>query len=108
MSAAPDPAVRLADAELEVAVARQRLSATAARLQAKLNPRDLARQAAREMSDKGGAAAQASLNTAIRNPGAVAGATAIAGLFLARHRIASLFRRKPRPVRDDLTIYPRR
>jgi hypothetical protein len=31
----------------------------------------------------------------VRNPGAVAGATAVAGLFLARHRIASLFRRKP-------------
>ncbi len=93
---APDPATRLADAELEAAVARERLSSTLGKLQVKLNPRTLARQAARDVADKGGAAAQASLDTAVRNPGAVAGATAVAGLFLARHRIVALFRRKPK------------
>lgn len=91
-----DPAVRLADAEADAARARERLSATVAKLQVKLNPRTLAIQAARDVADAGNAAAQASLNTAVRNPGAVAGATAVAGLFLARHRIAELFRRKPK------------
>ena len=91
-----DPATRLADAELQAAAARERLSATIGRLQVRLNPRTLALQAARDVADKSGAAAQASLNTAVRNPGAVAGATALAGLFLARHRIAGLFRRKPK------------
>ena len=93
---APEPTLRLAEAEAEAAAARERLNATLGKLQVRLNPRTLALQAAREITDKGGAAAQASLNTAVRNPGAVAGATAVAGLFLARHRIATLFRRKPK------------
>jgi len=93
---APVPGIRLAEAELEAAAARERLSATVGKLQVKLNPKTLALQAARDVADKGGAAAQASLDTAVRNPGAVAGATAVAGLFLARHRIAGLFRRKPK------------
>lgn len=92
-----DAATRLAEAEAQAAVARERLSATLGRLQAKLNPRTLALQAARDVADRGGAAAQAGLDTAARNPGAVAGFTAVAGLFLARHRIAALFRRKPKP-----------
>ena len=93
---APDPTLHLADAEAEAAAARERLSSTLGKLQVKLNPRDLALQAARDVADKSAAAAQASLNTAVRNPGAVAGATAAAGLFLARHRIIGLFRRKPK------------
>lgn len=91
-----DPALRLTEAEAEVAAARERLSTTLGKLQVRLNPRTLAMQAARDVADKGGAAAQASINTAVRNPGAVAGVTAAAGLFLARHRIASLFRRTPK------------
>lgn len=90
------PATRLAAAEAEAAEARERLSATLSRLQVRLNPRTLALSAARDVADKGSAAAQAGLNTAVRNPGAVAGASALAGLFLARHRIAALFRRKPK------------
>lgn len=35
----------------------------------------------------------------MRNPGAVAGVTAVAGLFLARHRLAGLFRKKDKPHR---------
>jgi len=93
---APLPTLRLAEAEAEALAARKRLNATLGKLQVRLNPRALALQAARELTDKGGAAAQASLNTAVRNPGAVAGATAVAGLFLARHRIVALFRRKPK------------
>lgn len=91
----PDPVARLVDAELEAAVARQRLSATLARLQVKLSPKALARQAMVEVTDKGGAAAQAGIETARRNPAAVAGVVALAGAVLARRRIAGLFRRRP-------------
>lgn len=91
----PDPLARLVDAELEAAVARQRLSATLARLQVKLNPKTLARQAMVEVTDKGGAAAQAGIETARRNPAAVAGVVALAGAVLARRRLFGLFRRRP-------------
>lgn len=94
MSVPPIPGLTLIEAEAEAAAARERLADTFGKLQVRLNPKVLASQAAREVADKSAAAAQASLNTAVRNPGAVAGATAVAGLFLARHRIASLFRRK--------------
>ena len=94
-----DPATRLMDAEAEAAAARERLSGTLRKLQVRLNPRDLAKQAARDVADKGQAAAQASLDTAVRNPRAVAGVTAVAGLFLARHRLAGLFRKKDKPHR---------
>ncbi|MBI0474593.1 DUF3618 domain-containing protein [Sphingomonas sp. MA1305] len=93
MSAPLEPSARLAAAEVEVAAARARFNGTLSRLQVKLDPRALTRQAAREVVDKGGAAAVAGIETARRNPGAVAGATAVAGLFLARHRIAKLFGR---------------
>lgn len=87
-----EPATRLAQAELDAIVARERLSSTLALLQARLNPRRLARRAMREVADKGSVAAAAGVDGARRNPGAVAGFTAVAGLYLARHRIADLFR----------------
>ena len=40
-----DPATRLMDAEAEAAAARERLSGTLRKLQVRLNPRDLAKQA---------------------------------------------------------------
>lgn len=76
--------------QVEKNVARRRLFDTWAVLQDKLSPRQIARRAARDAAEKGNAAAE----IARRNPGAAAGVTALAGLFLARHRIASLFRRK--------------
>lgn len=48
-----DPATRLLDAEAEAAAARERLSGTLRKLQVRLNPRDLAKQAARDVADKG-------------------------------------------------------
>ena len=95
------PGTRLADAEAEATAARERLNTTLAQLQVKLDPRTLTRQATKEVVDKSAAAAAAGIDTARRNPGAVAGATAVAGLFLARHRIAHLFRRKPTTDRRD-------
>jgi len=88
-----DSVTRLALAEAEAIVARERLSTTLTTIQARLDPKTLARTAARDVADRSGAVAMAGVDTAIRNPGAVAGVTAVAGLFLARHRIAALFGR---------------
>ena len=96
MTTQPDPARQIADAERTAAAARERVSGTLAALQVKLNPRRMARQAVRDATDRGSSAAMSSLETARRNPGATAGIVAMAGLFLARRRITSLFRRKPR------------
>lgn len=87
-----DPVQRLAEAEIEATAARERLSSTLARLQVRLSPKRLARKAMRDVADKGSAAAVAGVEGAKRNPGALAGVTALAGLFLARHRIADLVR----------------
>jgi hypothetical protein len=84
-----DPVTRLAAAEANATAARERLSATVTELQQRLNPRRLAREAVSDMADAGSLAA----DSAGRNPGALAGAVAIAGLFLARHRVAHLFGR---------------
>lgn len=97
-----DPAARLVQAELEATVARERLSSTLALLQARLHPRRLARKAIREVADKGSVAAAAGVDGARRNPATVAGVTALAGLFFARHRIADLVRGRGRdkPIRQ--------
>lgn len=95
-----DPVKRLADAEFEAAEARERLARTLAALQARLRPRRLARTAARDLAEAGNAAAKAGVETARRNPGALAGATALAGLFLARHRLVQLYRRVRGETRD--------
>jgi hypothetical protein len=85
---------RLAEAEAQAIVARERFARSAAALQERLEPRRLARDAAREMRQAGEDAARRTADGARRNPRALAGVVAVAGLFLARHRIASLFRRR--------------
>lgn len=92
--AKPDPKQDLFTAEADAALARQRLSGTVAQLQARLDPKLLAEEA----KDAGFSAARAGVDGARRNPGIIAGAVAATGLFLARHRIARLFRRKPKPL----------
>ncbi|MDB5696371.1 MAG: phosphatase [Sphingomonas bacterium] len=86
----PDPATAIAAAERRAAAAKQRLTDDLHRLQAKLAPRAIARNVAHAAADKGQEAARA----AKHNPLPVAGAVAATGLFLLRHRIAALFRRK--------------
>ncbi len=100
MTASPDPARQIADAERSAADARERLTGTLSALQLKLNPRRLARQAMRDATERGSSAAMAGLESARRNPGATAGISAVAGLFLARRRIASLFRRRKKRASD--------
>lgn len=82
------PAARLLAAEAEAAAARVRLSATLADLQVRLSPRALVRDAA----DAGQQAARMGVHVAKRNPGALAGYTALAGLFLARRQLFALIR----------------
>lgn len=90
-----DPTHDLAAAELRAAAARDRLSGTVAQLQARLDPKLLAREA----KEAGTAAALDAVDRARRNPGVVAGAVGATTLLLARHRLAKLFfRRKPRRV----------
>lgn len=95
---ATEPATDVAAAERREAVARERLTGTMQELQAKLNPKVIARDAAARAVDSGKEAARTGADIAQRNPGTIAGAVAIIGLFLARHRIAKLFHRKPKKV----------
>ncbi len=92
----PLSSVSIAKAELDRDQARARVTQTLGQLQDRLNPRTLARNAARDLTEAGTVIADKGAHTLKRNPGAVAGATAVAGLFLARHRIFNLFRRKSR------------
>jgi len=84
---------KVAAAEIESALARQRVMMTLGQLQDRLNPRKLALNASRDVADAGTAALSASVKTVKRNPGPTAGFAAVAGLILARHRIVGLFRR---------------
>lgn len=102
-----DPVARLAQAEIDATVARERLSSTLAILQVRLDPKRLAREAVREVKEKGGVAAAVGVENARRNPGALAGVTAVAGLFLTRHKLASLVRAirgKPAPQQPPLDL----
>ena len=93
-----DPAADIRAAERRATQARERLAGDLHKLQAKLNPKALARDAARSAADAGQSAASSGLDYAIANPAPVAGAVAVTGLFLFRRRIARLFRRKSKPV----------
>lgn len=88
------PAADIAAAERRATKARERLTDDLHRLQVKLNPKSLAREAARTAADKGQEAAESGLEYARANPAPLAGAVAVTGLFLFRKRIARLFRRK--------------
>lgn len=94
MSQTRDPAAEISAAERRATQARERLTDDLHRLQAKLNPRTLAKDAVRSASDAGQSAATSGIDYARANPAPVAGAVAVTGLFLFRHRIARLFRRK--------------
>lgn len=103
------PADAVAAAERRANAARERLTGDLHKLQDRLNPKTLARDAmhratdagrsaARTAADKGQTAAREGLDFARDNPAPVAGAVAVTGLFVLRHRIARLFRRKPKVV----------
>ena len=89
-----EPALRVALAERDVAAARARLAKTAAQLQVRLEPRRLAVEARAGLTDARDAAVGRAQAAARRRPGALAGVVALAGLFLARRRIAAMLRRR--------------
>ena len=96
-----DPVARLAEAELQATAARARLSTTLATLQDRLEPRKLAQEARRGLADAGGLAADQARDAVRQRPGILAGAVAVAGLFLARHRIVALVRSDKATAPDD-------
>jgi hypothetical protein len=107
----PAAAGRLLDAERGAKLARDRLGETVTELQARLDPRRLANKAKhrativkRQAIDTGTVAADASVTKARDNPGAIIGAVAAVVVFLLRHRLAALVRRKPsQPPPDPAT-----
>lgn len=92
--ATKDPAAEIEAAERRATQARERLTDDLHKLQTKLNPKTLARDAARTAKDAGQSYARAGVDVAKQNPAPVAGAVAVTGLFLLRGRIGRLFRRK--------------
>lgn len=90
----------LARAELKSRAARAQLTATLVDLQARINPRTLAREAIDELRTAGHEVARAGLEAAKRNPGPLlaVGATIIA--LFARGRIADALQGKPTTSED--------
>lgn len=84
----------VADAEARVADARQRLTRTVGTLQTRLDPRAMARETVDGLTAKGELALRTGMDTARRNPAAVAGAAALLVAVLARKRIARMLTRK--------------
>lgn len=89
MSKASPAALRLAAAERDAAAARERIGVTVAQLQARLDPRVLARSAQREA----GHAAQVSLDAARQRPQLVAGVATALGLWVIGRPLLRLLRR---------------
>ena len=85
-----DAGAAIRAAERREAEARQRLAASLQLLQARFTPKALVRNAQLRLTD----AATSGAEVARRNPLPVIGAGIVAAAFLARHRIAGLFRRK--------------
>lgn len=87
-----EPVRHLADAEAQAAAARERLSNTVGQLQARLDPKLLAREA----KEAGLQAVHTGVDNARRNPGVVAGATGLLGLFLICKPLCRMIRRRPK------------
>jgi ElaB/YqjD/DUF883 family membrane-anchored ribosome-binding protein len=85
----------LATAERRSEAARQRLASTLIELQARLNPRALAREAAQELKETGQELAREGLDAIKRHPLTLAGVLAAIGLFLARRPLRKLLDQGP-------------
>lgn len=88
-----DPSLALA--ERRSASARQRLAGTLVEIQARLNPKSLAREAARDLREAGQELAREGLESAKRHPLTVAGVLAAIGLFVARRPVRALLAKLP-------------
>lgn len=87
-------------AEARAARAKRRLGATVGALQSRLDLRTVARDAVDGLTDTGEKALRGGVDAAIRHPGRVAGALALAAALLGRRRIAALVG-KSRPDRNE-------
>lgn len=89
----------VAVAQARAAAARAQLNVTVERLQARLEPAVLARNAVETVSGGGQRALAASRGVARRNPAVLAGAAALIGLLLVRKPLARrLFGRSDEPA----------
>lgn len=93
MSSDPD-ALTVAIAEERAAAARRRLGDTVGTLQARLDPRSVARDAVDGLTESGEKALRTGVATARSHPDAVMVGATIVVAWLARRRIARLFRRR--------------
>ena len=85
-----DTNARLAMAQAEADAARRRLHDTLALVQARLNPKSIARESLDYAGDK----AREGAEIASQHPGKLAGVAVAAGLWFGRRRIARLLRGK--------------
>ena len=85
----------LAVAELRSELARQALAGTLVEIQARLNPRSLAREAVQELREAGEELARDGLEAAKRHPLTVVGVATAIILFLARQPVRALISRLP-------------
>ena len=85
---------RLALAQARSEAARTRLSGTISALQRRATPQALAQDLAETLKTRGIDALNGLADTARRKPVHVGLAVTLLGLFLARHRIARLLRRR--------------
>jgi ElaB/YqjD/DUF883 family membrane-anchored ribosome-binding protein len=86
-----DDMLSLVIAEQRSVRARRRLAGTLVEIQARLNPRALAREAAHELREAGQELAREGLETVKRHPLTMAGVAAAIGLFLTRRPLRRLF-----------------
>jgi hypothetical protein len=86
-----EPTLALAERHSEAA--RQRLAHTLVEIQARLNPRALAREAAQELREAGEELARESVDAMRRHPLTLAGVAGAVALFLARRPLRSLIAR---------------
>lgn len=94
-----DAKADLAHAQAMSIAARERAASSLARVQDKLNPKRMAKRAAREVADAGTSTARAGIGAVQRYPATLAAIAAATGLFLARHRIARMTRSATRRKR---------
>jgi hypothetical protein len=85
----------LAVAAQRSAQARQRLAGTLVEIQARLNPKALAREAAQDLREAGHELAREGIESVKRHPLTVAGALAAIGLFVARRPVRALLAKLP-------------
>lgn len=94
---------RLEQANARAAAARARLTGTLGEIRERLDPRVLTRDVFDEIAEGGQKALSVGADVARRNSGKIAATAALAGIFFARNRIASLFgggKKDEKPARD--------